>query len=124
MRLLIWKMQANSQHERSSTEWKLMPCSSWRNIEEAHQTIKDYFRDRSAEQARAVVEEWKSENIYPYEGEAKSPIETAERKVFDIVASSVNDYLQDFAAAPPKSKARFTFACSAPPLKGVRRICS
>ncbi len=74
-------------------------------IEEAQQTIKDYFRDRSAEQARAVVDEWKSENIYPYEGEAKSSIEQAERKVFDIVAVSVNDYLQDFAAAPPKNKA-------------------
>jgi hypothetical protein len=74
-------------------------------IEEAQQTIKNHFRDRSSEQARSVVEEWKSENIYPYEGEAKSPIETAERKVFDIVAVSVNDYMQDFASAPPKNRA-------------------
>jgi Histidine kinase-, DNA gyrase B-, and HSP90-like ATPase len=92
-------------HENNALEVAEMNPQLAGAIEEAHQTIKDYFRDRSAEQARAVVEEWKSENIYPYEGEAKSPIETAERKVFDIVASSVNDYLQDFAAAPPKNKA-------------------
>ena len=92
-------------HENNALEVAEMNPQLAAAIEEAHQTIKDYSRDRSAEQARAVIEEWKSENIYPYEGEAKSPIETAERKVFDIVASSVNDYLQDFASAPPKNKA-------------------
>lgn len=74
-------------------------------IEEAQQKIKDYFRDRSAEQARAVVDEWKSENIYPYEGEATTPIEQVERKVFDIVAVSVHEYLPDFPATPSKTRA-------------------
>jgi predicted esterase YcpF (UPF0227 family) len=92
-------------HENNALEVAEMNPQLADAIEEAHQIIKDYFRDRSVEQARAVVEEWKSENIYPYAGEAKSPIETAERKVFDIVASSVNDYLQDFASAPSKNKA-------------------
>src|SRR5262249_22817576 len=92
-------------HENAELEVAEMNPKLTAAIEEAHQTIKDYFRDRSAEQAKAVVEEWKSENIYPYEGEAKSVIETAERKVFDIVAVSVNDYMQDFASAPPKNKA-------------------
>jgi hypothetical protein len=88
-------------HEDAALEVAEMHPQLAAAIEEAYQTIKDYFRDRSAEQARAVVEEWKSERIYPYEGEAKSPIETAERKVFDIVASSVNDYLQDFGPENP-----------------------
>jgi hypothetical protein len=92
-------------HERAELEVAEMHPKLTAAIDEAQRIIKDYFRDRSAEQARAIVEEWKSENIYPYEGEAKSPIETAERKVFDIVAVSVNDYLQDFASAPPKNKA-------------------
>jgi hypothetical protein len=74
-------------------------------VEEAQQVIKEYFRDRTAEQARAVVDEWKAENIYPYEGEARSTLEQAERKVFDIVAVSVNDYLPDFSAAPAKNRA-------------------
>lgn len=74
-------------------------------IEEAQQKIRDYFRDRSAEQARAVVDEWKSENIYPYEGEATTTIEQAERKVFDIVAVSVHEYLPDFPTTPAKTRA-------------------
>lgn len=74
-------------------------------IEEAQQAIKDYFRDRSVEQARAVVEKWKAEKIYPYEGEARSTLEEAERKVFDIVASTVDGFMPDFAAAPSKNKA-------------------
>ena len=51
-------------------------------IDDAQQVIKIYFRDRAAERARTVVEEWKTERVYPYEGEAKSLLEDAERKVF------------------------------------------
>ena len=74
-------------------------------IEEAQQTIKTYFRERAAERARTVVEEWKAENVYPYEGEAKSPLEDAERKVFDILAVTASDYMPDFVSTPQKKKA-------------------
>ena len=75
------------------------------SIEEAQQAIRAYFRDRAAERARIVVEEWKAERIYPYEGEATSPLEDAERKVFDILAVTASDYMPDFVSAPPKKKA-------------------
>ena len=75
------------------------------SIEEAQQTIKTYFRERAAERARMVVDEWKAENIYPFEGAAKSPLEDAERKVFDIVAVTASDYMPDFQAARAKKKA-------------------
>ena len=74
-------------------------------IEDAQQVIKAYFRNRSAERARTVVEEWKSEKVYPYVGEAKSPLEDAERKVFDILAVTASDYMPDFGSAPPRKKA-------------------
>ena len=74
-------------------------------IEDAHQTVKAYFRDRAAERARTVVEDWKTERIYPYKGEAKSPLEDAERKVFDILAVTASDYMPDFVSAPSKKKA-------------------
>ena len=74
-------------------------------VEEAQQTIKMYFRERAAERARTVVEEWKAENVYPYEGEATSPLEDAERKVFDILAVTASDYMPDFENTPPKKKA-------------------
>ena len=74
-------------------------------VEEAQQDVKAYFRDRAAERARNVVEEWKAENVYPYEGEAQSPLEDAERKVFDILAVTASDYMPDFVSAPSKRKA-------------------
>ena len=75
------------------------------SVDEAQKTIKMYFRDRAAERARSVVEEWKAENVYPYEGEAKSPLEDAERKVFDILAVTASDFMPEFLSALPKKKA-------------------
>ncbi len=74
-------------------------------IEKARQCIKSYARDRAAERARLVVQDWKNERVYPYEGDAKTPIEEAERKVFDIVAVTASDYVPDFDIAPKKNKA-------------------
>lgn len=73
--------------------------------DEAQEAIKDYFRDRAAQEARTVVQEWKQEQVYPYEGEATTPIEEAERKVFDIVAVTATQYLPDFSTTPQKNKA-------------------
>ena len=75
------------------------------SIEEARQTIKAHFQARAAKRAHTVVEEWKAEKVYPYEGEAGSPIEEAERKVFEIVAVTASDYMPDFQTALPKNKA-------------------
>jgi hypothetical protein len=47
---------------------------------EAHEAIKDCFRNRAAQEARTVVEEWKESQVYPYEGEATTRIEQAERQ--------------------------------------------
>jgi len=74
-------------------------------VDEAQEAIKDYFRTRAAQEARTVVEEWKESQVYPYEGEAITRIEQAERQVFDIVAVNVAQYLPDFSATPPKNKA-------------------
>ena len=74
-------------------------------LDEAKETINDYFRNRAAEQARTVVEEWKEENIYPYVGDAKSHVDKVERQVFDIVAVNVSHYVPDFETTPAMSKA-------------------
>ena len=75
------------------------------SIDEARQKIKTYFRDQAAERARTVVDGWKADCIYPFEGEAASPLEEAERKVFDIVAVTASDYMPDFQRTQPKKKA-------------------
>ncbi len=73
-------------------------------IDEAQTVIREHFIDRAAEDARGVVETWKNEDIYPYDNEPSSSIENVERKVFDIVAVSINNNLPDFSSSPTKSK--------------------
>ena len=73
--------------------------------DEAQEAIKEYFRNRSAQEARTVVEEWKESQVYPYEGEATTRIEQAERQVFDIVAVTASQYLPDFSTTASKNKA-------------------
>lgn len=74
-------------------------------VEGARNTIKTYFRQREAERAQSVVEQWKIEKIYPYEGDAQSPIEEAERQVFDIVAVNLQSISSDLESAPRRSRA-------------------
>ncbi|WP_185966550.1 ATP-binding protein [Methylosinus sporium] len=64
-------------------------------VEAARDKIKGIFRTRAAERARKVVDEWKARKLYPYEGEAQSHIETAERQIFDIVAVTVQEATPD-----------------------------
>jgi hypothetical protein len=70
----------------------------------AKDQLRAHFRQRAAEAAGALVEEWKKQEIYPYRGEPQDVIEEVERKVFDVVALNVNEYLPDFDVADPKSK--------------------
>ena len=96
----ITKLHGEAQLDLAEMNPTLNAC-----VEEAQQAVKAYFRDRAAERARTVVEEWKAEKVYPYEGEAKSPLEDAERKVFDILAVTASDYMPDFGSAPTRKKA-------------------
>jgi hypothetical protein len=74
----------------------------------ARAKLKDHFRKRAAENSSKLVEEWKEEKIYPYEGEAKNIIEETERQVFDVVALSLHEYLPDFETSDRKNK-KLTF---------------
>jgi len=74
-------------------------------VESAREAIKSYFRDRAAQHARNVVEQWINEDTYPFKGEPATPVEKAERQVFDIVAVNVQEFAPDLASAPPKTRA-------------------
>jgi len=76
-----------------------------RMADDAQEAIKDYFRNRAAQEARSVVQEWKQEQVYPYQGEAMTRVEQVERQVFDIVAVNVAQYMPDFSTTQPKNKA-------------------
>ena len=73
-------------------------------INTAKEVLRDHFRRRSSERAAGLVEEWRRENIYPYQGDAASPNEEREREVFNVVALNVNHFLPDFQQSDEKSK--------------------
>jgi hypothetical protein len=77
-------------------------------INAAKGKLKQHFRKRSVENASALLQEWKTNKIYPYEGDPKDKVEEAERQVFDVVAVNINSYLSDFDDSSLTSK-RFTF---------------
>lgn len=78
---------------------KMVPALA-STIDEARTKIREISKDRASERARTVVEDWKARKIYPFEGEASSQLEKAERQIFDIVAVTVQEASPDFAAAP------------------------
>lgn len=76
-----------------------------KSTNEARDKIKEYFTNRASQQAKLVVEEWKNDNIYPFEGEPNTLIEKAERQVFDIIAVNVQNYVPDLLNVTNKTKA-------------------
>lgn len=74
----------------------------------AKEVMREHFRKRASEKAAGLVEEWRQEKVYPYEGEPASVVERAEREVFNVLALNVNTYLPEFSTADEKSK-RFQF---------------
>jgi hypothetical protein len=74
-------------------------------VDTAREAIKEHFRERAAQRARNVVDEWKSADVYPFKGEPVTPVEKAERQVFDIVAANVQEFTPELAAATPKARA-------------------
>jgi hypothetical protein len=70
--------------------------------------LKEHFRKRAVENASALLQEWKTDKVYPYEGDPKDKVEEAERQVFDVVAVNVNSYLSDFDDSSLTNK-RLTF---------------
>jgi hypothetical protein len=73
--------------------------------DEASERIKAHFRAKEVEAARSEIEQWKTEDIYPYRAEPVTTVEKAERQVFDIVALNVNKHLQDFGEQSKRTKA-------------------
>jgi hypothetical protein len=73
-------------------------------IEDSKEQLRAHFKQRHAEDARSLVERWKQEAVYPYSGDPSTPVQTAERQVFDIVASNVATALTDFETQDAKNK--------------------
>ena len=55
----------------------------------ARKGIREHFQNRRRERRRISSDKWKQDNVYPFEGEAKSETEKAERAIFDVVAGTI-----------------------------------
>lgn len=75
-----------------------------RLVEAAKQQLKAHFRGRTAQLASELVNEWKRRDIYPYAGNPSTPVEEAQRQVFDVVALNVSEYLPDFATTDDRTQ--------------------
>lgn len=67
--------------------------------------IKEYFVQRRLESSRDLLDKWKEDNVYPYISEPRTPVEVAERQVFDIIALNVSQSLPEFEKIDKKTKA-------------------
>lgn len=77
-------------------------------INAAKGKLKEHFRKRAIENTGELLQRWKADKIYPYQGDPADKVEEAERQVFDVVAVNINSYLQDFDDSSLTSK-RLTF---------------
>lgn len=77
-------------------------------LDEAKALTKAYYRQQKIKDTRSVIQKWKDENVYPYEIDDHTGAQETERQVFDLVAVSVKDHIQDFDELPSATK-RFNF---------------
>jgi hypothetical protein len=73
-------------------------------LDTAKEVMRDHFRRRASEKAAGLVEEWQRERVYPYLGQPATPLEEAERQVFNVVALNVNHFLPNFQGSDEKTK--------------------
>ncbi|MCO8056114.1 ATP-binding protein [Acinetobacter towneri] len=72
-------------------------------------TTQEHFRKRMAEKYSGIIQEWKDQNIYPYQDKTSfTSVEKAEREVFDILAANVQTFLPNFEKTEKTSK-KFMF---------------
>jgi hypothetical protein len=83
-------------HEQGALDLAEMDPRLNQSVEDAKDQLRNHFKARAIEKQRTMVDEWKSEQIYPYRDAPATPVQVAERQVFEIVAVNVANSLPDF----------------------------
>lgn len=74
-------------------------------INQAQDLIKDHFDKKRIETNQSIIQEWKDGEVYPFKEGPASPVEQAERQVFDIVATHVAKHVDAYRSGPKESQA-------------------
>ena len=77
-------------------------------IDASRETLRAHFRKRESVKSSDLVKQWKAEEVYPYRHSTETPVETAEREVFDVCAINVATFLPNFDNLERANK-KFTF---------------
>ncbi|KAI3591061.1 hypothetical protein D9X30_4546 [Cupriavidus sp. U2] len=78
-----------------------------RVVRSARESLQARHRRQRAEDAGALIQLWKSEGVYPFEGIAEDAIEVARRERFDICALGIHEHLEVFRSGSQQDR-RFT----------------
>lgn len=78
-------------------------------VDFARESVREYVRNRAHEHAKDFIEEAKKEGIYPYKGKPENAVQDAQRKVFDIVALNINEFVPKFSEQENTNK-KLTFS--------------
>ncbi|MGW0203195.1 ATP-binding protein [Nonomuraea sp. NPDC003201] len=58
-------------------------------LESAREALRRHFKRRDQERRARLLQEWKSDGVYPYSGEPVLPAHAVERQMFDEVATTI-----------------------------------
>jgi hypothetical protein len=71
-------------------------------IEASRDKLREHFKERADEQTRRVIEDWKTEEVYPFSDEPASKAEQTARDLFDVVAVSASSAVNSSNTKPGK----------------------
>ena len=74
-------------------------------LSSARERLSVYFKKREREKAKALIDGWKAEGVYPYPEVPPSHTSEKARQVFDICAVTVHDYVDGFNEQNKAAKA-------------------
>ena len=74
------------------------------SVENAKLSLRDHFKTRANEKSQSLVDQWKTEQVYPYVDEPADTVQTMERQVFEIVAVNVASSLPDFQTQDKRNR--------------------
>jgi hypothetical protein len=91
-------------HEQGTLDLAEMDPRLSQSVESAKEQLRDHFKLRTIEKQKSLVDEWKTEQVYPYAQEPANAVQVVERKVFDIVAINVATSLPDFQTQDQRNR--------------------
>lgn len=81
---LKWEGFRKHEHELSLADGGIPVLSDL--IEVSREKLREHFRSRTSEITKAVISQWKDEEVYPYSETPSTTLEKAENDLFDVVA--------------------------------------